>query len=162
MGFFKPKIKVLIIGYFLQQWFSNCIPGRHFRDSLESWQILDSKFMNYLTYKTNNFILKCVINQILKYWRPSVLGSSPSGSRNTQGMSGVGEEEDRHTQKVAQRRQLSFIFRTAQFLQNECYLPLKSPHITSDIGFVLLSIFFFTLFFPYAFIQNISNYRAFS
>ena len=30
-----------------------------------------------------------------------VPGSSPSGSRNTQGMSGIGEEEDRHTQKVA-------------------------------------------------------------
>ena len=29
-----------------------------------------------------------------------VLGSSPSGSRNTPGMSGVSEEEDRYTQKV--------------------------------------------------------------
>ena len=40
------------------------------------------------------------------------------------------------------------------------YLLLKS-HITSDIGFMLLSIFFFPMFFPYVFIWNIPDYRVF-
>ena len=39
---------------------------------------------------------------------PCLLESSPSGSRNTQGMNGIGEEEDRHTQKVAWKKKLFY------------------------------------------------------
>ena len=42
-----------------------------------------------------------VYGSALQFSAVPVLGSCPSGSRNTQGMIGVGEEEDRHTQKVA-------------------------------------------------------------
>ena len=79
---------------------------------------------------------------------PQMPRSSPDRTRNTQGMSGIGEEEDRHTQKVAQKRQLFFILRIAQFLQNERYLRLKSPHITSDIILCICQYFSFPCFSP--------------
>ena len=72
-------------------------------------------------------------------------GPAPAGQRGTLRMNGVGERKtDRHTYTdVEQKRQLFFfIFRIAQFLQNECYLPLKSPHITSDIGLCFRQYFF--------------------
>ena len=64
-------------------------------------------------------------------------------------MSGVSEEEDRHTHTDGCLEEVGFffIFRIAQFLQNECYLPLKSPHITSDIGLCFRQ-YFFPMLFP--------------
>ena len=79
---------------------------------------------------------------------PQMPMSSPSRTRNTQGMSGIGKEEDRHTQKVAQKRQLFLLFRIAQFVYNERYLPLKSPHITSDIISFICQCFSFPCYSP--------------
>ena len=45
--------------------------------------------------------------------------SSPGRTRNTQGMSGIGEEEDRHTHtqtRCVEEVAFFFIFRIAQFL----------------------------------------------
>lgn len=46
--------------------------------------------------------------QLLKPVRPKVPESSPSRSKSTQGMSGVSEEGDRHTRKVAWKKRLFY------------------------------------------------------
>ena len=93
--------------------------------------------------------------------KESDAGVQPSGSRSTQGMSGISEEGDRHTKKIAWKKKLLLFLGQFSFYGMNITPPppLKSPHIPSDIAFMLLSIFFFPMFSPYAFIWNISDYR---
>ena len=71
-------------------------------------------------------------------------GPAPAGPGTPKGwVASARKKTDRHTHRRLHRRgSFFFIFRIAQ---NERYLPLKSP---PDIGFVLLSIFFFPHVFP--------------
>ena len=88
-----------------------------------------------------------------------VPGSTPSGSRSTQGMSGIIKEG--HTQKVTWKKRF-FIFRIAQFLQN-CfsYLPLTITPCYIRCWFHT-PVNIFPHIFPSDFIWNNPDYRVFS
>ena len=69
---------------------------------------VESVSQEYLQTKPMRHNYWALTPQLLKPVRPKVPESSPSGSRSTQGMSGVCEEGDRHTRKVKWKKRLFF------------------------------------------------------
>ena len=61
-----------------------------------------------------------------------LLQSCSSGSRSTQGMSVIGKEEDRHTQKVAWQKKLLLFLGQLSFYRMNVISPL-SHHILHQI-----------------------------